>query len=109
MIYGTMDYLVHITSRPYPNTQRLGAVIRLMGRVTKGAGHVMNIRGYTRMVTLDRFKAYGLFTFAQMEVMVLHDNGLKFAQDRLLLLERPGTGSSDNFNMKAYRKSWADS
>jgi len=29
------------------------AVIRLVGRVTKGAGHVMKIRGYTRIVTLD--------------------------------------------------------
>ena len=50
-------------------------MIPLMGRVTKGAGQitsdgVMNLRGYTRMVTLDRFRVHSPFTFAQIEVMV---------------------------------------
>lgn len=75
IIYGTIDYPVHIASRPYLNPQRLRAVIPLMGRVTKGAGQitsdgVMNLRGYTRMVTLDRFRVHSPFTFAQIEVMV---------------------------------------
>jgi len=44
-----------------------------MGRVTKGAGHVTKIRGYTWMVTLDRFRVHGSFTLAQIAVMVLHN------------------------------------
>src|SRR6266567_3403617 len=67
IVNGTIDYPVHITSRPYLNPQGLRAV--------------MNIRGYARMVTLDRFRVHGPFTFAQIEVMVLHNNRLKFAQD----------------------------